>query len=224
MPSWPNRRNGRLTAGAPPRSTGGRRTPSTPGRKRRYPRPMIERIRRAVPGMAVVAAAALALALTPAIRAQAGLLEDEDQGPGATCFMDQDLTLSPGLSVTPSSGTYATPAAGVLECHGKINGQDPKGDGQVTEEGRYGTKDPDTCQTGGEGEGRYFLTIPTSAGVRKFVAVITFTYGEPSTRGGVVAGKVHGNGLSGTFDATPKEGDCVTKPVTKIHTVNEIHF
>ena len=28
---------------------------------------------------------------------------------------------------------------------------------------RYGTKDPDTCQSGGEGDGFHSITIPTSA-------------------------------------------------------------
>ena len=77
---------------------------------------------------------------------------------------------------------------------------------------------------GGEGDGRYDISVPTSAGVQTFTAVFTFTYGEPSTRGGVVAGKVQGKGFHGTFDVTPKKGDCVTAPVTRVHTVNEINF
>ena len=68
------------------------------------------------------------------------------------------------------------------------------------------------------------VTIPTDAGDQRFAALFTFTYGEPSTRGGVVAGRFEGDGFHGTFDATPKEGDCVTRPVTRIHTVDEIHL
>jgi len=183
---------------------------------------VIDRIGRAVHGTAVVALAVATLALLPTVRAVAAPLDDEGQG--TECFIDKDDTLSPGLSLTPTSGTFATPAPGVIECHGKINGHDPTGDGQVTEEGRYGTKDPDSCQSGGEGDGRLFITIPTSAGTEKFVAVYTMTYGEPSTRGGVVAGRFQGDGFHGTFDATPKEGDCVTKPVTRVHTVDEMRF
>jgi len=183
---------------------------------------VIDRIGRAVHGTAVVALAVATLALLPTVRAVAAPLDDEGQG--TECFIDKDDTLSPGLSLTPTSGTFATPAPGVIECHGKINGHDPTGDGQVTEEGRYGTKDPDSCQSGGEGDGRLFITIPTSAGTVKFVAVYTMTYGEPSTRGGVVAGRFKGDGFHGTFDATPKEGDCVTKPVTRVHTVDEMRF
>jgi hypothetical protein len=188
---------------------------------------VIQRIGRAVHGTAVMAAAVVALALVPAgIRATgaaaAGLGEENEKG--THCFIDKDDTLSPGLSVKPTSGTVVTPAPGIIECHGKVNGFDPTGDGQVTEDARYGTKDPDTCQDGGEGEGKYVVTIPTSGGVQKFVATFTFTYGEPSTHGGVVAGRVTGDGMHGTFDVTPKEGDCVTKPVTRVHTVNDLRF
>ena len=183
---------------------------------------MIDRIRRAGQGSAVVALAIVTLALLPAVRATGLPLDDE--GKGTECFIDKDETLSPGLSINPSSGTFATPADGVVECHGPVNGHKPTGDGRFSEVGRYGTKDPDTCQGGGEGDGRFVVTIPTDAGDQRFAALFTFTYGEPSTRGGVVAGRFEGDGFHGTFDATPKEGDCVTRPVTRIHTVDEIHL
>ena len=188
---------------------------------------MIDRIRRVVHGTAVVTVATVALALAPAAlgatRASGDPLSDENEK-GAHCFIDKDDTLSPGLSINPSSGTFATPADGVVECHGPVNGHKPTGDGRFSEVGRYGTKDPDTCQGGGEGDGRFVVTIPTDAGDQRFAALFTFTYGEPSTRGGVVAGRFEGDGFHGTFDATPKEGDCVTRPVTRIHTVDEIHL
>jgi hypothetical protein len=186
-------------------------------------RRLAARIGRAVPGATLAALAAVTLVVVlPAVRASGLPLDDE--GKGTECFIDKDDVLSPGLSLSPSSGTLATPAPGVIECHGKVNGHDPTGDGQVTEQGRYGTKDPDTCQNGGEGDGRFVVSVPTNGGVQTFTMLFTFTYGEPSTRGGVVAGKFSGKGFHGTFDATPKEGDCVTKPVTRVHTVDEIEF
>jgi len=188
---------------------------------------VIDRIRRVVHGTAVVMAAAVVLALVPAAvgatRASGDPLGEENEK-GAHCFIDKDDTLSPGLSLQPSSGTATTPAPGIIECHGKVNGFDPTGDGQVTEDSRYGTKDPDTCQSGGEGDGKFVVTIPTSGGVQKFVAPFTFTYGEPSTHGGVVGGRLTGDGVTGTFDITPKEGDCVTKPITLVHTVDDLRF
>jgi hypothetical protein len=188
---------------------------------------VIDRIRRAVHGTAVVTAATVALALVPvalgATRASGDPLGEENEK-GAHCFIDKDDTLSPGLSLQGSSGPIATPAPGIIECHGKINGAAPTGDGQVTEQARYGTKDPDSCQSGGEGDGKLDISIPTSAGVQTFVALFTFTYGEPSTHGGVVAGRFQGDGLHGTFDVTPKQGDCVTKPITLVHTVDDLRI
>ena len=174
---------------------------------------------------ATIALTVALLALLPGVRAFAGPLDDDDANRKDTeCFIDKDDVLSPGLSLSPSSGTAVTPQPGVIECHGKVNGSLPTGDGQVSEVARYGTKDPDTCTSGGEGDGKFDISIPTSAGVQTFSVVFTFIYGEPSTRGGVVAGKLSGKGFHGTFDATPKKGDCVTAPVTRIHTVDEINF
>ena len=46
----------------------------------------------------------------------------------------------------------------------------------MTEVARYGTKDPDTCTSGGEGDGKLDISIPTSAGVQTFSAVFTFIH------------------------------------------------
>jgi hypothetical protein len=104
-----------------------------------------------------------------------------------------------------------------IECHGPINGHDPTGPGPYYEEARYGTKDPDTCQEGGEVEGFFSFVIPTTGGDQKVnCTAFALTYGEPSTKGGVVAGHFQGEGFRGTVDVTPLEGNCVTDPVTKI--------
>jgi hypothetical protein len=140
---------------------------------------------------------------------------------GTHCNIVKDDTLAPGLSIRGSSGTFATSALGTLECHGPINGKEPTGPGTVSEKGRYGTKDPDTCQDGGEGDGVFSMAIPTSAGDQKFSAAFTFTYGDLSTKGGIVSGKFQGDGISGTFEITPTEGDCVVKPITRIHVTDD---
>ena len=114
---------------------------------------------------AILALAVATLAFLPAVRALGLPLDDNDTNrKDAECFIDKDDVLSPGLSLSPSSGTAVTPAPGVIECHGKVNGAAPTGDGQVTEFARYGTKDPDTCTSGGEGDGKLDISIPTSAG------------------------------------------------------------
>jgi hypothetical protein len=72
--------------------------------------------------------------------------------------------LDPGLSIQPSSG-IATIRGETMQCHGAVNGRLPTGVGTYEEDFRYGTKDPDTCQEGGEGEGVFRSTIPTNDGV-----------------------------------------------------------
>lgn len=47
------------------------------------------------------------------------------------------------------------------------------------------------------------------------------TYGELSTKGGVVSGTFTGDRFSGTFEFTPMEGDCFTSPITKVHVTGE---
>lgn len=171
--------------------------------------------------MAAVVALVGGLLLTPARPAAVAA-----EAPARThCTFTAAIALVPGLSVVPSSGTFSSGGeTGTVSCDGPVRGIVPTGPGTLGVEGRYGTKDPDTCQGGGEGDGRFVVTIPTDAGDQRFAALFTFTYGEPSTRGGVVAGRFEGDGFHGTFDATPKEGDCVTRPVTRIHTVDEIHL
>ena len=174
---------------------------------------------------AILTVAVAFLAVLPAVRAIALPLDDDDANrKNVECFIDKENVLSPGVSLNPSSGTAVTPGPGVLECHGKLDGAAPTGDGQVTEEARYGTKDPDTCTSGGEGVGKFTASVPTTAGLKTFSVTFDFTYGEPSTRGGVVAGKLSGKGFHGTFDITPKKGDCISAPITRIHTVDQIEF
>src|SRR3954464_2229847 len=70
--------------------------------------PVIDRIRRVVQSTALVTVAAVTLALVPvavgATRASGDPLGEENEK-GAHCFIDKDDTLSPGVSLNPSSGT-----------------------------------------------------------------------------------------------------------------------
>src|SRR5262245_61192504 len=70
-----------------------------------------------------------------------------------TCTYEGDFTASPGLSAQGSSGDVGTNPDGKATCNGKVNGKQPTGPGTFSTKARYGTKDPDTCQSGGEGEG-----------------------------------------------------------------------
>lgn len=127
------------------------------------------------------------------------------------CKFAFDASISPGLSSQGSSGTFTTKGeTGTINCDGRPAGT-------VSADGKYGTKDPDSCSSGGEGTGVNHITL----GSEKVVNNFTFTYGELSTKGGVVSGKFKGDRASGTFEFTPTEGDCFTKPVTKVHVTGE---
>jgi hypothetical protein len=119
-----------------------------------------------------------------------------------SCTAEGDFTINPGLSTTPSSGTFGSDP-GTLNCKGSK--------GTMTFAGKYGTKDPDSCSSGGEG---------TSTNTYKFTDgtvtdEVEYTYGP--FQGGALGGSFKGARSSGTFEVTSIEGDCVSKPLTHAH-------
>ena len=141
------------------------------------------------------------------------------------CVNVHEVTLSPGLSIQGTSGSINVPTVKTMECHGPINGRMPTGVGSYGEEpGRYGTADPDTCQEGGEGEGVFFATIPTTDGDLQLRAPYTFTFGDLATNPGFVSGEFAGDGVRGTFKVAPVEGDCVSGPITRVRVNAEFWF
>lgn len=141
------------------------------------------------------------------------------------CTNVHEVTLSPGFSIQGSSGSFNVPTVRTMECHGPINGRTPTGAGSYGEEpGRYGTEDPDTCQEGGEGDGVFFASIPTTDGDLELTAPYTFTIGDLTTNPGFVSGEFSGDGVRGTFKVTPLEGDCVTKPITRVRVHADFYF
>jgi hypothetical protein len=139
------------------------------------------------------------------------------------CSNVHELTLSPGLSIQPTAGTFKE-VSGQMDCRGMINGRTPTGPGSYSDSGRYGTTDPDTCQNGGEGDGVFSSTIPTNDGTMVLTGPYTYTYGDYSANPGYVSGKFSGNGVHGTFKVRPLEGDCITKPITRVHVDAEFFF
>lgn len=159
----------------------------------------------------LLTALTLVLVLGPAAPVQG------DQG--THCTFDFELTLTPGLSMTPTTGSHG--GTGPILCDGLVNGQQPTGGGTLTDDGRYGTKDPDTC-SGSEGDGTDTLQIPTAAGIQTVVSRYTYIAGDRlPTKGGVAAGSFKGSHFTGTFEFTPLEGDCVTAPVTRVRVFGE---
>ena len=144
-------------------------------------------------------------------------------GGGTHCTWQFDVVAAPGLSTNPSSGTVTTNGeTGTSSCDGPVNGNNPTGAGRSGYDGRYGTKNPDTCQSGGEGAGTFTITIPTSAGDQRISdADNTYTYGAFKA-GAPFSGEFKGSRMSGTFDVQPLDGDCASKPVTKFRVNGKI--
>ena len=144
--------------------------------------------------------------------------------PGTPCAFEADVSLSPGLSRSPSSGTFDTKGeSGTLDCQGDVGGQPATGRGTFGAEGRYGTAgDGDSCQSReGRGDGTAHFTVPVEGGTQHVDDPFTLTY---RVDGRSVAGEITGQRFTGTFDVTDANGDCLRRPVTRIHIKGRGHL
>ena len=136
---------------------------------------------------------------------------------GTPCSFDVDVSLSPGLSRSPSSGTFDSRGeSGTLDCQGDVGGRPATGRGTFGAEGRYGTAgNGDSCHSKeGRGDGTAHLTVPVEGGTRHVDDPFTLTY---RVDGRSVVGEITGQRFSATFDVTKANGDCLRNPVTRIH-------
>ncbi len=128
--------------------------------------------------------------------------------------------MTPGLSLTSTSGAFTSGGeTGAIVCSGSVEGRAVTGPGTFGAEGRYGTADGDSCVSGGEGSAVQSFTLATRDGALPVRSVITFAYQPVPGPGGSLAlasGRFEGERFSGTFDVTLIEGDCVTRPVTRV--------
>jgi hypothetical protein len=163
-------------------------------------------------------ALALTLALPALLWSASGHAPATAATTGTPCTFAFDVTVSPGLSTTKSSGTVTSNGqTGTITCNGPVNGKQPTGPGTVGVTGRYGTKNGgDTCQSGGGGDGVNTFIIPTAGGSQTVTNHFTYVYGALKG-GGLISGTFTGDRFSGTFDVQLTQGDCVTKPFTKGH-------
>jgi hypothetical protein len=134
---------------------------------------------------------------------------------GTRCTGSFIMILEPGLSTQPSTGKHYSESPGKIDCDGPVNGKKANGTGTLTQEGRYGTTDPDSCQSGGEADGTDHFSIPTAGGPEKIDSPFTATFGRLSNKNGFFGGEFKGSRFSGSFKIQPLEGDCVSRPVTK---------
>lgn len=139
----------------------------------------------------------------------------EAQQKPTSCESRGDMDISPGLSSQPSSGTFTTNGeTGSVTCDGPVNGKTPTGPGRFGASGKYGTKDPDDCSNA-EGVFENSTTVPTSDGKENVKSKGTWAAGA-FKGGGAFGGEFEGDNVKGTFEVTPKQGDCVSQPLTKI--------
>lgn len=150
----------------------------------------------------------------------AGSVHPATAAEGARCTWTFVVVLDPGFSVEPSTGTHRSEAPGRLDCDGAVNGQPITGPGTISDEGRYGTDDPDSCTDGSEGTGTDRIVVPTADGPQHIVSQFTYTAAKLSNSS-PFRGEFTGSRFSGTFELTVLEGDCVTAPITKVEVTGE---
>ena len=157
------------------------------------------------------------LVIGTVLLAVGGMPAGQASGAGGTpCTFEYEAVMSPGLSSSPSSGTFTTNGeTGTITCNGPVNGKQPTGPGTFGIDSRYGTKQGASCQSGGDVVGVLAFTVPTSSGPEHVTSRFTATFGRVES--GVIFGRYEGERMSGTAEATPQEGDCVSKPMTKAH-------
>jgi hypothetical protein len=116
--------------------------------------------------------------------------------------------LSPGLSMTPGSGTGLTVAVGQVQCTGPLDGYEPTGPITSRHFFTYGG----TCSEF-EGKGWVDYFVPTATGLvvlrNNFTGAIKLS--DPAD-----AMVIHGDHLTGRGFVQSLEGTCVTSPVTKM--------
>ena len=135
---------------------------------------------------------------------------------GTPCSFEVDVTLSPGLSREPSSGTFDSAGeSGTVDCQGTVGGQPVTGPGTFGAVGRYGTDgDGDDCRSRrGTGDGTIHVTVPVEGGTEHVDDPFTMTY---RVSGRTVVGEITGERFSGTFDVSRVDGDCLRTPIRKI--------
>jgi hypothetical protein len=143
---------------------------------------------------------------------------------GTPCAFEVSVSLSPGLSRSPSRGTFDSKGeSGTLDCQGNVGGHPATGRGTFGAEGHYGTAgDGDHCQSKeGRGDGTAHLTVPVEGGSQHVDDPFTLTY---RVDGRSVVGEITGQRFRGTFDVTQAEGDCLWRPVTKIRIKGNGHL
>jgi hypothetical protein len=139
---------------------------------------------------------------------------------GLRCALHKDDLIDPGLTLQNADIAYRTPEPAPISCTGEINGRKVTRLGTFTEVG----KGKGASCLRGAGGGAFTIVVTTDAGPQTINRSYTYDYTALSGRDGLLGGKLSGDGLHGTYDIFPVQGDCAARPMTRIHTVEYLEF
>lgn len=128
-----------------------------------------------------------------------------------TCkFVGMPLRLKPGLSTQEGAFRFHRIADGTVTCDGPVLGERVPHPGTWT--AGFGSA-TGSC-TGGTGVFTHKFDFRTRNGNLNLTNRGTFTFGPLA--GGVIDGEFDGDKIKGSFSVFPKDGDCVTSPLTQV--------
>ncbi|MGH2941344.1 MAG: hypothetical protein ACRDLN_01020 [Solirubrobacteraceae bacterium] len=152
----------------------------------------------------VLAALSSALALVPAAQAQAAAGRTS-----AACTARFTATITPGFSMTTSSGTFTTHGqTGSFTCLGRIGGHRVTGPGSIGVEETY----TGACASH-VGTGTVRIIVPTTAGTKDMVGALTVRRTAL-----VVLPQVQFSGarFGGIGLSVPAQGNCFVTPLRRV--------
>ncbi|MDQ4131605.1 MAG: hypothetical protein M3133_11570 [Actinomycetota bacterium] len=163
--------------------------------------------------LAGVALALVLITLTPLPALGSHNSSPESSPESLNCTAVLDVAFEPGLSITPSKGTFKTVKPGAVECVGMLQGQQLTGPGSLSLAGNYGQSSDagDTC-TLVLGTGTYALRLPTRPGAVSETGRFAEVLGP--TREGSFSAVSEDRKWGGSFDFSPTQGDCLLAPIT----------
>jgi hypothetical protein len=140
----------------------------------------------------------------------------------ATCEVKTGVVLTPGITATPSKGTFVA-KGGTLSCQtgSSLGGHPITNSSSVVISGVYGSNGPGDNCAAGSGSGKFVVKFPSRG--TTYTASGTFTF----VRVGValaVKGTLAGATMGGVLDFTPPTSqNCATTPVTKATVDGFVH-
>jgi hypothetical protein len=155
--------------------------------------------------------------LVVALASVAGPARAAEDAPDTPCQAEITVNLDPGVSLQPSSGSFASNGQdGQVACTGDVAGRKPSAGGTGGAVGRYGVDNPNSCsQLNGKTVFTITASLPTDTKPILFKDTVTGEYG-PLESQWFFGGSFKGPHSYGTFKFTPVDSDCAVRPVKKL--------